>query len=110
LTLTRCFPGNLLGVAHDTIYVFSGDAKCLNSTNVQRIRSLDRNLRFDELQKVLEHYGYTMSGPAGGSSHKSFRKPGKNTITIPQHNPIKRAYVEEVKAVVESEDESDENN
>ena len=59
---------------------------------------------------MLEHYVYTMSGPAGGSSHKSFRKPGKHTITIPQHNPIKRAYVEEVRAVVESEDESDENN
>ena len=51
-----------------------------------------------------------MSGPASGSSHKSFRKPRKTTITIPQHNPIKRAYVEDVKAIVESEDESDENN
>jgi predicted RNA binding protein YcfA (HicA-like mRNA interferase family) len=77
---------------------------------LQRIRSLDKNLRFEELKKVLEHYGYTMSGPAGGSSHKSFRKPGKSTITIPQHNPIKRAYVEEVKAVVESEEEINENN
>ena len=77
---------------------------------LQRIRSLDKNLRFEELQKVLEHYGYTMNGPAGGSSHKTFRKPGKKPITIPQHDPIKRAYVEEVKAVVESEDESDENN
>lgn len=75
---------------------------------LQRIRSLDKNLRFQELQKVLEYYGYTMSGPAGGSSHKSFRKPGKTTITIPQHNPIKRAYVEEVKSIVESEDESNE--
>ena len=77
---------------------------------LQRIRSLDKNLRFSELQKVLEYYGYTMSGPAGGSSHKSFRKPGKSTITIPQHNPIKRAYVEEVKAIVESEDDYNENN
>lgn len=77
---------------------------------LQRIRSLDKNLRFEELKKVLEHYGYSMSGPAGGSSHKSFRKPGKSTITIPQHNPIKRAYVEEVKAVVESEEEINENN
>ena len=77
---------------------------------LQRIRSLDKNLRFEELQKILEHYGYTMSGPASGSSHKSFRKPRKTTITIPQHNPIKRAYVEDVKAIVESEDESDENN
>ena len=77
---------------------------------LQRIRSLDKNLRFEELRKVLEHYGYTMSGPASGSSHKSFRKPGKPAITIPQHSPIKRAYVEDVKAIVESEDESDENN
>ena len=37
---------------------------------LQRIRSLDKNLRFEELQKVLEHYGYTMSDPASGSSHK----------------------------------------
>lgn len=77
---------------------------------LQRIRSLDKNLRFEELQKVLEHYGYTMSGPASGSSHKPLCKPGKTTITISQHNPIKRAYVENVKAIVESEDESDENN
>ena len=75
---------------------------------LQRIRSLDKDLRFEELKKVLEHYGYTMSGPAGGSSHKSFRKPGKATITIPQHYPIKRAYVEEVKSIVESEAERDE--
>jgi hypothetical protein len=31
-------------------------------------------------------------------------------MSQPQHNPIKRAYVENVKAIVESEDESDENN
>ena len=76
---------------------------------IQRIRALDKNMRFEELQKVLEHYGYTMSGPANGSSHKSFRKKGKATITIPQHNPIKRAYVEEVKAIVENEENDDEN-
>jgi len=76
---------------------------------LQRIRALDKNMRFEELQKVLEHYGYTMSGPASGSGHKSFRKKGKATITIPQHNPIKRAYVEEVKAIVESEENDDEN-
>ena len=76
---------------------------------LQRIRALDKNMRFEELQKVLEHYGYTMSGPACESSHKSFRKKGKATITIPQHNPIKRAYVEDVKAIVESEANDDEN-
>ena len=50
---------------------------------LQRIRSLDKNMRFEELQKVLEHYGYTMSGPASGSSHKSFRKKRQGH----NHNP-----------------------
>ena len=74
---------------------------------LQQIKNLDRNMRFDELRKVLEHYGYSMSGPAGGSSHKTFRKPGKYPITIPQHEPIKRVYVEMVKEIVESEEDNE---
>lgn len=77
---------------------------------IKRIKSLDKNMRFDELRKVLEHYGYTMTGPAKGSSHKSFRKPGAPIITIPQDNPIKKAYVEIVKEVIEGREDSDENN
>ena len=76
---------------------------------INRIRSLDKNLRFAELQKILEHYGYVMEGPAGGSSHKTFRKPGCSPITIPQNNPIKRAYVEMVKEIVEQEFQNDQN-
>ena len=71
---------------------------------LQRIRSLDKNLRFDELRKVLESYGFTMNGPAGGSSHKTFRKDGETPITIPRHDPIKKAYVEKIKAIVEKEE------
>ena len=73
------------------------------------IRNLDKNMRFDELRKVLEHYGYTMSGPSSGSSHKTFRKPGKYPITIPQHEPIKRVYIEMVKEIVESEEDNGQN-
>ncbi len=75
---------------------------------LERINALDKNLRFNELRKVVEYYGYTMSGPAGGSSHKTFRKPGKQPITIPQHDPIKRAYVEKVRELIESEEQGDE--
>ena len=76
---------------------------------LQRIRSLDKNLRFEEIAKVLSHYGYDVRGSSGGSSHKTFRKDGKPPITIPQHDPIKRAYiVEAVRDVVVSE-ETDEN-
>ena len=71
---------------------------------LQRIRSLDKDLRFEELKRILEHYGYTMSGPAGGSSHKTFRKAGCFPVTIPQHDPIKKAYIEMVRDIVESEE------
>lgn len=69
-----------------------------------RIRTLSKDLRFDELRKVLESYGYKMNAPKKGSSHYTFRKPGCQPITIPKHEPIKKTYVEMVKQVVESED------
>lgn len=75
---------------------------------LQRIRELDRGLRFDELRKVLEKYGYVMNKPSGGSSHHSFRKKGRSTITIPKDSTIKRAYIEMVRDVVEGESEDNE--
>lgn len=77
---------------------------------IQRITSLSKDLRFDELRKVLEGCGYTMHSPRGGSSHYTFRKPGCTPITIPKHEPIKKVYVEMVKIVVESEETKNENN
>lgn len=71
---------------------------------LEKIKNLDNNLRFDELRKVLENYGYVMTAPRSGSSHYTFRKKGKSNITIPKHDPIKKAYVLLVKAVVESEE------
>lgn len=74
-----------------------------------RIRNLSKDLRFDELRKILESYGYVMTEPRGGSSHFTFRKRGCQPITIPKHEPIKKAYVELVKRVIESEENNDEN-
>ena len=70
---------------------------------------MSKDLRFDELKKVLEEYGYTMHQPRRGSSHYTFRKSGCMPITIPKHEPIKKVYVEMVKEVVESEAEHREN-
>lgn len=74
-----------------------------------KIKSLDKNLRFDEIRKVLESYGYDMYAPHGGSSHRTFRKPGEKPITIPVNEPIKRIYVIMVKEIIERE-ENDESN
>lgn len=68
---------------------------------LNRILSLSKDMRFDELKKVLESYGYEMNAPKSGSSHYTFRKPGKNPITIPKHEPIKKIYIEMVREVVE---------
>ncbi len=76
---------------------------------IERIKTLSKDMRFDELRKVLESYGYTMSQPHGGSSHCTFRKPGCMPITIPTHEPIKVVYVMMVKEVIESEAMNDEN-
>jgi len=75
---------------------------------LMKICSLSKDLRFDELRKVLESYGYEMVVSRGGSSHYTFRKPGCQPITIPKHEPIKKVYVEMVKQVVESEANNDE--
>ena len=75
-----------------------------------RIQALDNNMRFDEIRKVLESFGYFMSSPRSGSSHRTFRKPGHNPITIPTHEPIKRVYIIMVKEVIESEANDEENN
>lgn len=74
-----------------------------------RICSLSKDLRFDELRKVLDSFGYEMSAPRSGSSHYIFRKKGCKPITIPKHEPIKKVYVEMVKQIVESEARNYEN-
>ncbi len=70
---------------------------------IERILSLANDLRFEELRKVLESFGYRMTAPKSGSSHYTFRKDGCYPITLPKHNPIKKSYVEMVKKVVEED-------
>lgn len=76
---------------------------------ISRLISLDKNMRFEELKKILESYGYTMKSPKGGSSHCTFRKMGCNPITIPRNEPIKTVYVEMVRNVVEGEMQNEKN-
>ena len=76
---------------------------------IAKILTLSKDLRFDELRKILESYGYEMHAPRGGSSHYTFRKPGCQPITIPKYEPIKKVYVEMVRQIVESEASNNEN-
>ena len=77
---------------------------------LSKITSLSKDVRFAELKKILESYGYVMFAPRGGSSHYTFRKSGCRSITIPKHEPIKKVYVEMVKEIIEGEESLNENN
>lgn len=72
-----------------------------------RIRNLDKDLRFEELEKVLIAYGYEMDQSGTGSSHYVFRKAGRNIIVVPKHDPIKLAYVKIVKKAIELEEKNE---
>ena len=72
---------------------------------LNKISNMSRDVRFKEIKKVLESYGYTANNPSKGSSHWTFRKQGKPPITIPKNNPIKLTYVKMVKDIIEEEEE-----
>ena len=76
---------------------------------LERVLKLSPDLRFEELRKILESYGYEMNAPRGGSSHFTFRKVGYPPITIPKHKPIKKVYIEMVREVVEREEAANAN-
>ena len=75
---------------------------------LERVKTLDKNLRFDEVRKVLEAYGYVMDNHSRGS-HRTFRKPGFEIVTIPEHEPVKIAYIKVIKAIVEGVDKNEKN-
>ena len=67
---------------------------------------MSKDIRFHEIKNILDSYGYTAYNPSSGSSHWTFRKPGKPPITIPKNNPIKLTYVKLVRDIIESEEEN----
>ena len=76
---------------------------------IEKICSLSKEVRFEEVKRVLESYGYEMKRPRSGSSHCTFRKAGCAPVTVPTHEPIKVVYLLMVKEVIESEVLNDEN-
>ncbi len=68
---------------------------------LKRLRELDKNLRFDEIKKLLEAYGYKME--SSGGSHRTFRKSGEKSATMPEKDPVKRVYLVMAKEAIESE-------
>ena len=75
---------------------------------IEEIKNLNKDLRFEELAKVLNKMGYSQNQPRSGSSHYTFRKSGEMPITIPKSTPVNKAYIEMVRnAIMENDSEAD---
>ena len=63
---------------------------------LNKVLKLSNDVRFSELKKIIESYGYEMRRPSSGGSHCI-------------HTPIKRVYIELVKDIILNEVKTDEN-
>jgi RNA recognition motif-containing protein len=61
-----------------------------------------KNVNFDELDKVLKHYGFNCRQSGGGSSHYVyFHSRLQDILTIPKNRPIKAIYVKKAVEAIE---------
>jgi hypothetical protein len=70
-----------------------------------KIRSNPKNVRFDDLDRVLHDYGFERRQPSSGSSHY-FYFLGDKRLTIPMKRPfVKAIYVKQVLSILEEIDD-----
>lgn len=62
---------------------------------IQKMKRQPNGIRFHELAKVLEYYGYEMK-TRRGTSHRNFINTKGDVITIKEENPLKAVYVKDV--------------
>ena len=62
---------------------------------VQKMKNKPNGIRFAELKRVLEAYGYLMKLPKG-TSHRHFINEKGDVITIKKDDPLKAVYVKDV--------------
>ncbi|NPV53550.1 MAG: type II toxin-antitoxin system HicA family toxin [Firmicutes bacterium] len=56
-----------------------------------------KDVRFEDLDKILKKYGFECRQPSKGSSHYNYYHPRlPDILTIPYARPIKAIYVKQV--------------
>lgn len=75
---------------------------------LHRIQNNPKHVRFEQLDRILTHYGFTRRQASGGTSHYYYTK-GKKLISVPFNQPhIKTTYVERAIELLEGEINDDE--
>jgi len=68
---------------------------------VQKMKSQPNGVRFEEIKRVLEAYGYVLARTKG--SHVHFRNNTGNVITIKKDSCVKAVYVKDVLGRIEKQ-------
>ena len=78
---------------------------------LKKILQNPKNVRFEDLDKLLKMFGYDVRQPNKGSSHYIYYKANeKRIITVPHKKPfIKSVYIKEIIKLLSLEDYYDEN-
>jgi hypothetical protein len=64
---------------------------------VKKILQNKKNVRFNDIDKLLKEFNYTVNQSNAGTSHYVYRKKEHNPITIPYKRPfIKECYIKEI--------------
>jgi len=72
---------------------------------VKKILQNKKNVRFNDIDKLLKEFNYTENQHSSGTSHYVYRKKGHNPITIPFKKPfIKECYVKEIVNILDLEE------
>ena len=71
----------------------------------QRIAQNPKHVRFANLDRLLQGYGFAVRQPRGGSSHYVYSK-GPKRLTVPYRRPhLREHYVRAALALLEDEEE-----
>jgi len=65
-----------------------------------RLRNNPNNVRFEDLDKLLQWYGFESRTPHGGS-HYIYKRKGCRPLSIPRRRSVGRVYVKRALALIE---------
>lgn len=65
------------------------------------IRNNPKNVRFEDVDRLLVWAGFECRQPKGGSSHFVYRKAGCPLLTVPYRKPLLACYVKKALLYIE---------
>jgi len=72
---------------------------------IKDILNNPKNVKFEDVDKLLKIFGYEVKQPRKGSSHFVYRKKGANPITVPYKRPfVKEIYIKQIIRILNLEE------